>query len=215
MWRCTPATGGIASGCCRPVPNSMRYAPTKRVARMPGGTVPEMMTLHSKATIIDRKTIFVGSLNFDPRSILINSEMGIFIESDYAASGLAAVVFDELSRVAYKVDLDERGQAALDLPVWRATRGSAQVTAGQLGAALYGRILQSAAYRKPAVRQLCPAPVDHSSVRACSEPYLPPVPIDPGLRFTRWLIFVFSASKPPIDRSRSSVCCLSAPDNCW
>jgi putative cardiolipin synthase len=74
------------------------------------GHSPEMMTLHSKATIIDRKTIFVGSLNFDPRSILINSEMGMFIESDYAASGLAAAVFEELDRVAYKVDLDERGK---------------------------------------------------------------------------------------------------------
>jgi putative cardiolipin synthase len=73
------------------------------------GHNPEMMTLHSKATIIDRETIFVGSLNFDPRSILINSEMGMFIESNYAASGLAEALFDELQRVTYKVDLDERG----------------------------------------------------------------------------------------------------------
>jgi putative cardiolipin synthase len=74
------------------------------------GHNPEMMTLHSKATIIDRKTIFVGSLNFDPRSLLINSEMGLFIESDYAGEGFAAAVFEELKRVAYKVDLDERGK---------------------------------------------------------------------------------------------------------
>jgi len=74
------------------------------------GHRPEMTTLHSKASIIDRKTIFIGSLNFDPRSILINSEMGIFIESDYAAAGLANLVFEELPRVTYKVDLDERGK---------------------------------------------------------------------------------------------------------
>ena len=73
------------------------------------GHRPKMTTLHSKASIIDRKTIFIGSLNFDPRSILINSEMGIFIESDYAAAGLAAAVFDQLPRVTYKVDLDGRG----------------------------------------------------------------------------------------------------------
>jgi putative cardiolipin synthase len=74
------------------------------------GHNPELVTLHSKASIIDRETIFVGSLNFDPRSLLINSEMGIFIESDYAASGLAAAIYEELNRVAYKVDLDERGK---------------------------------------------------------------------------------------------------------
>jgi len=74
------------------------------------GHNPELVTLHSKASVIDRETIFVGSLNFDPRSLLINSEMGIFIESDYAASGLAAAIFKELNRVAYKVDLDERGK---------------------------------------------------------------------------------------------------------
>jgi len=74
------------------------------------GHSPEMITLHSKASIIDRETIFVGSLNYDPRSILINSEMGLFIESDYAASTLAAAIFDALGRVTYKVDLDERGK---------------------------------------------------------------------------------------------------------
>jgi len=74
------------------------------------GHNPELVTLHSKASIIDRETIFVGSLNFDPRSLLINSEMGIFIESDYAGSGLATAIFNNLNRVAYKVDLDERGK---------------------------------------------------------------------------------------------------------
>jgi len=74
------------------------------------GHSPEMITLHSKATIIDRETIFVGSLNFDPRSIFINSEMGLFIESPYAGEALAQGVLAELPRVTYKVDLDERGK---------------------------------------------------------------------------------------------------------
>ncbi len=73
------------------------------------GHSPAMMTLHSKATVIDRETIFVGSLNLDPRSLLINSEMGLFIESAYAGAGLARNVLAELPGVAYKVDLDERG----------------------------------------------------------------------------------------------------------
>ena len=52
--------------------------------------------------------MFVGSLNFDPRSIFINSEMGLFIESKQIATELASAVFEELPRVAYRVDLDER-----------------------------------------------------------------------------------------------------------
>ncbi|MEH6637382.1 MAG: phospholipase D family protein, partial [Halioglobus sp.] len=74
------------------------------------GHNPELVTLHSKATLIDRETIFVGSLNFDPRSLMINSEMGLFIESDYAGAGLASAIFAGIDRIAYKVDLDEQGE---------------------------------------------------------------------------------------------------------
>lgn len=73
------------------------------------GHNPDLITLHSKATVIDRSTVFVGSLNFDPRSILINSEMGMFIESRELGVVFTANLFKELRRVAYKVDLDDKG----------------------------------------------------------------------------------------------------------
>ena len=53
------------------------------------GHSPAMVTLHSKVVAIDRETIFVGSLNFDPRSIRINSEMGLFIDSAQAGAEFA------------------------------------------------------------------------------------------------------------------------------
>jgi cardiolipin synthase C len=74
------------------------------------GHRPDLATLHSKVTIIDRATIFVGSLNFDPRSLLINSEMGLFIESQPAAHKLTETLAEEIPRVTYKVDLDEQGE---------------------------------------------------------------------------------------------------------
>ncbi|WP_375619501.1 MULTISPECIES: phospholipase D family protein [unclassified Bartonella] len=37
-------------------------------------------SLHAKAFLIDRKTAFIGSLNFDPRSASLNTEMGILFE---------------------------------------------------------------------------------------------------------------------------------------
>jgi len=74
------------------------------------GQNPEMVTLHSKATVIDRESVFVGSLNFDPRSVLINTEMGLFIDSDSIARKFVDAVFAELPNVAYRVDLDEEGR---------------------------------------------------------------------------------------------------------
>jgi putative cardiolipin synthase len=74
------------------------------------GTKPEMVTLHSKVTIVDRKSIFVGSLNFDPRSVLINTEMGLFVESAEIGEMFAQTILDELPRVTYRVDLDDRGK---------------------------------------------------------------------------------------------------------
>lgn len=37
--------------------------------------------LHSKAVVFDRDELFIGSMNFDPRSDHYNSEMGLFIHS--------------------------------------------------------------------------------------------------------------------------------------
>jgi len=75
-----------------------------------GAAQPETLTLHSKATIVDRATIFVGSLNFDPRSIVINTEMGLFIESDETGAELFEAVTNSLSQVTYRVSLDDKGK---------------------------------------------------------------------------------------------------------
>ena len=73
------------------------------------GHTPEQVTLHSKATFVDRETVFIGSLNFDPRSIFINTEMGIFIESAEIGSSFTEKALAALPGVAYRVTLDEWG----------------------------------------------------------------------------------------------------------
>lgn len=45
--------------------------------------------LHTKAMVIDRERAFVGSMNLDPRSEIINSEMGVIIASPPLAANLA------------------------------------------------------------------------------------------------------------------------------
>jgi putative cardiolipin synthase len=37
--------------------------------------------LHAKSAVIDRRVLFVGSMNFDPRSESYNTEIGLFIQS--------------------------------------------------------------------------------------------------------------------------------------
>jgi cardiolipin synthase C len=46
-------------------------------------------SLHAKTFAIDRRRIFVGSFNFDPRSAMLNTEMGVIIESPRIAAALS------------------------------------------------------------------------------------------------------------------------------
>ena len=45
--------------------------------------------LHTKAMVFDRKDVFVGSFNLDPRSSLINTEAGLYVESPELAAMVA------------------------------------------------------------------------------------------------------------------------------
>jgi putative cardiolipin synthase len=49
----------------------------------------KFISLHAKAIVGDRKRCFIGSLNLDPRAIEINTENGLYIESDTLAKELA------------------------------------------------------------------------------------------------------------------------------
>jgi putative cardiolipin synthase len=71
---------------------------------------PDIVTLHTKAIIFDRNTLFVGSLNLDPRSIEINSEMGLFIESRELAETFMDLLMADLPMASYRVSLNEEGQ---------------------------------------------------------------------------------------------------------
>jgi putative cardiolipin synthase len=70
---------------------------------------PDAMTLHTKAFLIDRRYLFVGSLNLDPRSIEINAEMGLLIDSEEMVGDLTAAVDARLTAIAWRVLLNEKG----------------------------------------------------------------------------------------------------------
>jgi putative cardiolipin synthase len=65
--------------------------------------------LHAKTFAVDRDRIFVGSFNFDQRSALLNTEMGLVIESPVLAQRLAAFFDAEVPMAAYEVRLTPDG----------------------------------------------------------------------------------------------------------
>ena len=78
----------------------------------------EFVGLHVKAAVVDRERVFIGSMNLDPRSAGINSEMGVVIESPGLAGDLGqAMEHDMGPENAWRVHLDADGEvrwAALD-----------------------------------------------------------------------------------------------------
>ncbi|WEM45450.1 phospholipase D family protein (plasmid) [Photobacterium sp. DA100] len=67
-------------------------------------------SLHAKTFIIDRKDLFVGSFNFDPRSAYLNTEMGILIESEEFGRIVYQEIDRNLRKNTYRLTLDEEGQ---------------------------------------------------------------------------------------------------------
>jgi putative cardiolipin synthase len=65
--------------------------------------------LHAKTIAVDRSRIFVGSFNFDQRSALLNTEMGLVIDEPALAQGLAGFFDTEVPTLAYEVRLAPDG----------------------------------------------------------------------------------------------------------
>lgn len=66
--------------------------------------------LHAKLAVVDSKTIFVGSMNLDPRSATINTELGAVIASPELAKELLHVIDVDRLQSAYRVRRTADGQ---------------------------------------------------------------------------------------------------------
>jgi putative cardiolipin synthase len=62
--------------------------------------------LHAKTAVIDKRIIFIGSMNLDPRSASTNTEFGMFIESRALAKELLRVINISKLESAYRLRLD-------------------------------------------------------------------------------------------------------------
>jgi len=67
-------------------------------------------SLHTKAMVIDRHWVFVGSMNLDPRSAKLNTEMGVLVDSAELAEQLRGQFeLDTSPEFSYRVVVEEPG----------------------------------------------------------------------------------------------------------
>jgi putative cardiolipin synthase len=86
----------------RTTPRPATRATPRTGIRRPGSS---RSSLHAKTFAIDQRRIYVGSFNFDPRSALLNTEMGIAIDSRELAQTMSELFDDDIPQRAYEVQL--------------------------------------------------------------------------------------------------------------
>jgi len=85
-----------------------------RVADTPP-TQSGFMGLHSKGMVVDRRHVYIGSMNYDPRSASINTEMGVFVDSPGLAQALAALIERDMKPAnSWKVEIGKAGLRWVD-----------------------------------------------------------------------------------------------------
>jgi putative cardiolipin synthase len=81
------------------------------------------ISLHAKTLVVDAREVFVGSMNMDPRSRLLNTEMGVIVDSPALARRIMQF-FDSATQPenAFKVELvPQGGRSAARAPMrWTA-----------------------------------------------------------------------------------------------
>lgn len=61
--------------------------------------------LHAKVFVVDRRRVFIGSFNFDPRSLRLNTELGVVIDSEAVAGEIVEGFLREVPRNAWRLSL--------------------------------------------------------------------------------------------------------------
>lgn len=64
-------------------------------------------SLHSKVMVFDRQAVYIGSMNLDPRSLLLNTESGLLIRSSAVAEEAARFVESRMQpQASYRIRID-------------------------------------------------------------------------------------------------------------
>ncbi|MEQ1579363.1 MAG: phospholipase D family protein [Steroidobacteraceae bacterium] len=88
----------------------VRSRVARSTATISGTQAGSQASLHSKAVVLDRKVVFIGTLNLDPRSLYINTEIGLIVESGDLAREVASVIEQALAgTTSFSVRLQPEG----------------------------------------------------------------------------------------------------------
>lgn len=92
--------------------NLFEFKPERAVPRATdkGLTGSSTASLHAKTFVIDQQRVFVGSLNLDPRSARLNTEMGVVIHNERLARQMQQKLRNQSADAAYQVSLDKDGK---------------------------------------------------------------------------------------------------------
>ncbi|URF03532.1 phospholipase D family protein [Cupriavidus campinensis] len=60
-------------------------------------------SLHAKTFVADDSTVFIGSMNLDPRSVQLNTELGVVCVSPALAAQVAGAILPNLGRIAWRL----------------------------------------------------------------------------------------------------------------
>ena len=64
-------------------------------------------SLHAKSFVFDRKRVFIGSLNLDPRALVHNTEIGVVLTSEKIASEMSDWFDQNIEQVAFRLELNK------------------------------------------------------------------------------------------------------------
>ena len=74
-------------------------------------------SLHAKSFVYDRRQVFIGSMNLDPRAMIHNTEIGVVLTSPEIAQGMGEWFDRNVGKMAFRLEL-KRDENGLETLLW-------------------------------------------------------------------------------------------------
>jgi putative cardiolipin synthase len=72
-------------------------------------------SLHAKSFVFDRKQVFIGSLNLDPRAVVHNTEIGVVFSSKVVAEAMSDWFDQTIDQIAFRLELRKNSNGSEQL----------------------------------------------------------------------------------------------------
>lgn len=121
----------------------IRHPPRDFLSHRLRGVAPfSRNKLHAKVFVVDRRRVFIGSFNFDPRSMRLNTELGVVIEAPLIAERITDSFDSFVPERAWRVGLTQAGKL-----IW--TRPDEPPRTDEPGTTFGSRLILAVAQRLP------------------------------------------------------------------